>query len=84
MKTTMELPDELYVRAKATALQRRMTMKALFTRALERELKGGDAANRPARFQMDEEGWPVLVRERDSGSVIRDDQIDRLREEEGV
>lgn len=40
MKTTLEMPDELFRRAKATAAQRGQSLKHLITVALERELEG--------------------------------------------
>jgi len=40
MKTTLEMPDKLFRRAKATAAQRGQTLKQLVTAALERELAG--------------------------------------------
>ena len=82
MKTTLELPDELLAAAKATALRRRTTLKALFTKALERELQAG--AESPARFALDESGWPVLRREERSRTVVTEAFIEGLREREGV
>ena len=38
MKTTLEMPDKLFRRAKATAAQRGQSLKQLVTVALEREL----------------------------------------------
>ncbi len=38
MKTTLEMPDKLFRRAKATAAQRGQSLKQLVTIALEREL----------------------------------------------
>ncbi len=38
MKTTIEMPDKLFRRAKATAAQRGQSLKQLITAALEREL----------------------------------------------
>ena len=38
MKTTLELPDALFIEAKATAARQRITLKKLITRALEKEL----------------------------------------------
>ena len=38
MKTTLEMPNELFRRAKATAAQRGQSLKQLVTVALEREL----------------------------------------------
>lgn len=40
MKTTLEMPNELFRRAKATAAQRGQSLKQLVTVALERELAG--------------------------------------------
>jgi len=38
MKTTIELPDELLIAAKTKAAQSRISLRALFERALRREL----------------------------------------------
>jgi hypothetical protein len=38
MKTTLEMPDELFCRAKATAARRGQSLKQLVTAALEHEL----------------------------------------------
>lgn len=38
MRTTLELPEQLFRRAKLIALQRRITLKRLITAAVEREL----------------------------------------------
>jgi hypothetical protein len=40
MKTTLEMPDELFRRAKTTAAQRGQSLKQLVTVAIERELAG--------------------------------------------
>lgn len=84
MKTTVELPDELFVEAKAVALRRRVSLKTLFTRALERELRGPTGEARQDRFQIDESGWPVLRVAEDDGTVVSDAFVDQLRDSEGV
>ena len=38
MRTTLDLPDALFRRAKLVALERRTTLKALITSGLEKEL----------------------------------------------
>jgi hypothetical protein len=83
MKTTLELPDALFAEAKAMALRRRTTLKALFTRALERELRG-DADTTQQRFQVDESGWPVLRRAKSNTPVVTDQFIQEMRESEGI
>ncbi|MBI3697067.1 MAG: hypothetical protein HY238_19810 [Acidobacteria bacterium] len=52
MKTTVELPDELFIAAKKEAAESRSTLRAVFERGLRRELAGGgksQKANRPSR-----------------------------------
>ncbi len=83
MKTTLELPDDLMAAAKALAMRRRTTLKALFTRALEQELRGpGDVLHQ--RFEVDECGWPVLRRPQQDTTVVTDEFIRALRDAEGV
>ncbi|MEK6232669.1 MAG: hypothetical protein N2A42_12540 [Luteolibacter sp.] len=38
MKTTLDLPDDLLIKAKALAARRRMTLKDMVTHALRREI----------------------------------------------
>ena len=56
MKTTLEMPDKLFRRAKATAAQRGQSLKQLITAALEHELSqsnrvAGSARARRAQVQ---------------------------------
>jgi len=52
MKTTIELPDDLFLQAKRKALENRTTLRHLVERALRRELMGGKpAARRPRRIR---------------------------------
>ena len=44
MKTTLELPDSLFRRAKTAAAEKGMTLKQLFTEALESRLEWGAKA----------------------------------------
>jgi hypothetical protein len=85
MKTTLELPDELLCEAKAAAAMRRTTLKALFTRALERELHGSfqPPASQP-RFVLDASGWPILQRQESTHPPVTDDFIRSLRDAEGI
>lgn len=84
MKTTLELPDALLIEAKATAARRRITLKQLFTRALEKELAPPAAVQSSAHFTVDQYGWPVLNRDPDCGIVVTDELVNRIREEEGI
>ena len=88
MKTTVDLPDSLYRRAKIRAAERGTTLRALLLESLETHLLGPQtpSAELPQRnrFRTDERGWPVLRRSDGDTRVITDEFIDRLREEEGV
>ncbi len=55
MKTTLEMPDELFRRAKATAAQRGQSLKQLITAALQHELsepKHGTGSARTRRVDV--------------------------------
>jgi hypothetical protein len=84
MKTTLELPDDLFREAKATAAKRRTTLKSLFTRALERELRRETSRENADFFEIDEEGWPVLRRPASDKTVVTEEFLNQLRESEGV
>jgi hypothetical protein len=84
MKTTLELPDELLSEAKAAAAKRRITLKELFTRALEKELRPHPAANEEDHFTIDEDGWPVFNRKDYTGTPVTDEFVRQLREQEGI
>ncbi len=47
MKTTLELPDDLFHEAKAAALQRRTTFRAVVESALRRELAPARQTDNP-------------------------------------
>ena len=52
MKTTIELPDDLFLQAKRKALENRTTLRQIVERALRRELMGGKTeARRPRRIR---------------------------------
>jgi hypothetical protein len=54
MRTTIELPDTLFRKTKATAALRGSTMKELIVRALEREVGGGGKSRKstPRRVKL--------------------------------
>ncbi len=61
MKTTLEMPDELFRRAKTTAAQRGQSLKQLVTVALERELAG--PASRPRTSKRSKAEVSAFLRE---------------------
>ena len=77
MKTTIELPDNLLRAAKAMAVRRGTTLKAIITHALEREVH--DGASTPAVFELDEDGLPHLP---PRGARVTAEIVGRLLDEE--
>ncbi len=79
MKTTIELPEDLFQAAKLTAAKRRITLKTLFTQALRKEVN--PPAGKPSGLiQVDEGGMPYLAKR---GKTISSEEIERLDEETG-
>lgn len=77
MKTTIELPEELFHAAKETAARRKITLKTLFTQALRKEINPPvDQAS--GLIQVDEDGMPYLVKR---GTSVSPSIIDQLDEE---
>lgn len=79
MKTTIELPDELFREAKVTAARRRMTLKTLFAQALRNEIHPS-VSKYPELIQVDEEGMPYLAKR---GRSITAADVERLDEASG-
>ena len=62
MKTTLELPDDLLIEAKAVAARRRTTLKEMVTRSLRREIGQSDATPLApdSPFEIGSLGLPVI------------------------
>jgi hypothetical protein len=84
MKTTLELPDELFIEVKAAAAKRRITLKELVTRALIKDIHPPPPPTPQDHFEIDQDGWPVLKRPANSGVVVTDEFVRQLREQEGI
>jgi len=83
MKTTVELPDQLFRQAKATALFYKLTLKELFIRSLSRELKRLEKDTLSAKEASAESPkWHQLL-VTPSVEVLEElDQVDRVVNEE--
>ncbi len=68
MKTTLEMPDELFRRVKTVAAQRGQSLKQLVTVALERELAGPATGAKTSRRKGAEAG--AFLRELDKVSKV--------------
>jgi len=93
MKTTIDLPDALYRRLKIRAAESGVTIRHLVVQGIEHELGGGTNTTTDVSYEerdeerhsyVDEQGWPVLKRDDDDPTVITNEFVNRLREEEGV
>lgn len=93
MKTTIDLPDALYRRLKIRAAESGVTIRHLLVQGIERELGGGtdttpdvshDERDEERHSYVDEQGWQVLKRDEEDRTVITNEFVNRLREEEGV
>ncbi|MFT4586573.1 MAG: hypothetical protein ACI9VS_001706 [Candidatus Binatia bacterium] len=83
MKTTIDLPDDLMVEAKAVAARRRTTLKAMMEHALRREVMVEQAATDPdAPFTIDEHGMPIL--KKTGNAVVTSEMIYRMMDEGGI
>lgn len=92
MKTTIDLPDDLYRSVKVRAAQEGSTVREIVIEGIRLRLHF-DQETRPApdlsvresrHFYVDQEGWPVLKRKPDDTRTVTDDMINELREQEGV
>lgn len=83
MKTTLELPDDLLIEAKAVAARRRTTLKAMIEHALRRELGSGPSP-KPAADDLFEAGPHGILSLKRRGAKITSERIYRLLEEEDL
>ena len=77
MRTTIDLPSELFHRAKVAAAERGATLKELVSRALERELQRPSSASAPQRAQ-----FPIFNSRAPGTLKLGADEIRRLEDEE--
>jgi len=83
MKTTLDLPDDLLIEAKAVAARRHTTLKAIVEHALRREIQPdtptADAPFDPTLFERGPHG--ILRLKRDRGDVVTLDSIRKIQDE---
>ena len=80
MKTTLELPDDLMMEAKAIAIKRRTTLKAMFEHALRREINYKlPHPDESEIFTSNEYGFPVIRRQ--GKAVITNEMIYKIMEQ---
>lgn len=78
MKTTLDIPDELLIEAKAVAARRRTTLKEMVTRSLRREigLDEPEESASDAWFETGPLGLPVLKKR--ASTMSPDEYFEKL------
>ena len=85
MKTTLDLPDELLIEAKATAARRRTTLRAIVEHALRREIdtKSNESDKELDTFiETTSDGLPRF--KRTGKGKVRSETVYSLMEKEGI
>jgi len=81
VKTTLELPDDLYAEAKAVALRRKTTLRSMFEHALRREIGSPNGAATPSPFfRIGPNGIPLI--NHTGKVVVTSEMVRELLEEE--
>ncbi len=88
VKTTIDIPEPLYRKAKVRAAQQGVTLREIVLAALEKDFDpaGGlpsRAADEP-HFEIDELGLPRLRRSKGDTTVVTEAFLNQLREQEGI
>ena len=82
MKTTLELPDNLLIEAKAVAARRRTTLKAMIEHALRREIAPVPPSQREAGDLYEAGPHGILSLKRRGAKVTSESIYRRLEEED--
>lgn len=84
MKTTMDIDDSLLIAAKAIAVRRRTTLKAVVEHALRREIEpvGCGRSDSERCYEVNERGMPYLKSE--GGKQVTSAMVYDLMDEEGI
>jgi hypothetical protein len=82
MKTTLDLPDDLLIEAKAVAARRRTTLKAIVEHALRREVQpSGPAADAAIDDRFERGPYGILRLKRNRGEKVTLETIRKIQDE---
>jgi transcriptional/translational regulatory protein YebC/TACO1 len=83
MKTTLELPDELFAQAKAAAAKRKTTFRAVVEHALRREVGSPTGAESPSPYyRIGPGGIPLMNHTGTGNRVVTSAMVREMLEEE--
>ena len=80
-KTTLEIPEPLFLQMKRTVLERRQTLRQFITEAIRHELAGSTVQSHPSSYPRDADGLPCY---RSGSRPVSDAEINRIRESEDI
>jgi hypothetical protein len=80
-RTTLEIPQPLFLQMKRTVVERRQTLRQFITDAIRHELAGTPVESRPSSYMRDADGLPCY---RSGRHPVLDAEVNRIRESEGV
>lgn len=79
MRTTIDLPDRVFRKAKAVASLEGVTLKQLITRAIEHELEAGTPNLSPKRVSL-----PIVKSKRPGSVRVTSERIASILEDEDL
>jgi hypothetical protein len=80
-KTTLEIPEPLFLQMKRTVVERQQTLRQFITDAIRHELAGRARCVEPSAYACDTDGLPLY---RSCERTISDEEVNRIREGEGI
>ena len=79
MRTTIDIPDKLFRRAKATASLRGITLKDFISQSVEHELLAGEFASEVRRVRL-----PLVPSKQPGSIVLTSERMAELLEDEDL
>ena len=88
MKTTIDIPEPLYRKAKVQAAIQGVTLRAIVLAALKKDfdpaVRSAGRAEDDPHFDIDDLGLPRLRRAEDDPAVVTESFLNQLRAQEGI
>lgn len=81
MKTTLEIPDELFLKAKSIAARRRTTLKAMIEHALRREIQEPQELSEADAERFEVGPFGILRLKRRPSKPVATGTIQKLKDE---